>query len=57
MARKAQYTEALPVYVTPERRAAVRRMADKHDVSQAEVVRYCFEHGFAAAEKHWPTLG
>lgn len=55
MVRKARYTAALPVYVTPEVRARIMQMADEYEVSQAEVVRYCLEHGIGAAELRWPT--
>lgn len=54
MARKAKYTQALPVYVTPEDRARVLRMAEEYEVSQAEVVRFCFARGISEAEAKWP---
>lgn len=54
MARKAKYTQALPVYVTPEDRARVLRMAEEYEVSQAEVVRFCFARGISEAEEKWP---
>lgn len=53
MARKARFTNALPVYVTPETRKRLDRMSEDYDISLAEVTRYCIEHGITAAEGRW----
>jgi len=53
VARKARFTNALPVYVTPETRKRLDRMSEDYDISLAEVTRYCIEHGITAAEGRW----
>lgn len=45
MVRKAKYTQALPVYVTPEVRARILKIADDEERSQAEVVRELIGRG------------
>lgn len=47
MARVAKYTQALPVYVTPEVRERILEIADVEQISQAEVVRHLIDRGFA----------
>lgn len=47
MARKAQYTAALPVYVTPAVRERILKIADETEVSQAQVVRELIDRGLA----------
>lgn len=53
MARKAKYTEALPVYVTPEVRARILKIAEDQEISQAEVVRALLEVGLQDAHTLW----
>lgn len=53
MARTAKYTDAIPVYETPEMRKRIKRIADTCNVSQAEVVRDILDSGIAEAEKRW----
>lgn len=50
MARVAQYTDALPVYVTPEVRKRIKDIADREQVSQAEVVRDIIDIGLPERE-------
>lgn len=51
MARKAKYTAALPVYVTPAVRAEILKIADEREVSQAEVVRELIDRGLWQLEE------
>lgn len=50
MARKAQYTKSLPVYVTPRVRDYVNQIATDYEVSQAEVVRLLIDLGMQVAK-------
>lgn len=56
MARKAQYTKALPVYVTPEVRARLDEIADDLEISLAEVVRQLVDRGLDDAYSIWRRL-
>lgn len=47
MARKAKYTYALPVYVTPAVRERILEIAERNELSQAEVVRDIIDRGLA----------
>lgn len=53
MARKARYTQALPVYVTPDTRQRLDAIAESHCVSLAEVVRDLIDTGLDDAEARW----
>lgn len=55
MARKAKYTDALPVYVAPEIRARILRIAEEYDISQAEVTRQALDAGLPAVEERYPS--
>lgn len=57
MVRKAKYTDALPVYVEPEVRARILRIADEYDISQAEVTRQALDEGLPVVEERYPTTG
>ncbi len=56
MARKARYTKSLPVYVVEDVRERIQKLADDHDVSQAEVVRDIIDCGIDEAETRWAAL-
>lgn len=49
MVRKARYTKALPVYVTPRTRDRVNEIAHEYEVSQAEVIRLLIDLGLQVA--------
>lgn len=49
MARKAKYTEALPVYVTPKTRGRILGISKEYEVSQADVVRLLVDLGLQIA--------
>lgn len=50
MARKAKYTQSLPVYVTPEVREQILKIAEVEEISQAEVVRELIRLGLAVVQ-------
>lgn len=50
MAIEAKYTNALPVYVTPETRERITAIADREKISQAQVVREIIEIGLPERE-------
>lgn len=56
MARKAKYTQALPVYVTPEVRARILKIADEQERSQAEVVRELINGGLSLLPEKYGTF-
>lgn len=56
MARKARYTQALPVYVMPDVRRRLDQLAERHCVSLAEIVRDIIDTGLDAAEDRWNRL-
>lgn len=56
MARKARYTKALPVYVTPEVRARLDEIADDREISLAEVTRELISKGLESSYEIWPKL-
>lgn len=53
MARKARYTKALPVYVTPEVRADLDDIAQREEISLAEVVRVLVDVGLREKSAIW----
>lgn len=50
MARKARYTDSLPVQMTPEMRARVLAVADAAEVACADVIRDCIENTLPSIE-------
>jgi hypothetical protein len=48
VARKAKYTKALPVYVTPAVRARLDEIAEIKDLSVAEVTRRLIDEGLGS---------
>lgn len=50
MARKARYLRALPVYVEPEVRERIDRMAEQEELSLAQVIREIIEIGLPVRE-------
>lgn len=56
MARKAKYTRALPVYVTPKVRARLDEIAKDRELSLAEVTRELIDVGLDRAYEIWPKL-
>lgn len=56
VARVARFTEALPVYVTPEVRRRLDKLASDHRVSLAEVIRDIIDVGLDDAELRWNGL-
>jgi hypothetical protein len=55
VARVAKYTQALPVYVTKETRAVILEIADREEISQAEVVRELIDLGLAVRQSRSAT--
>jgi hypothetical protein len=51
MARRAHYTQALPVYVEPDRKARILAIADREEVSMAQIIREIIDAGLAAREQ------
>lgn len=56
MARKAKYTQSLPVYVTPEVRERILEIAERREVSQAEVVRELIDKGLSLEPEPYGTF-
>jgi cytidylate kinase len=46
----AQYTKALPVYLTEEHRQRIKAIADRENISQAQVVRDLVTHSLMIRE-------
>lgn len=55
MARKAKYTQSLPVYVVPGVRERILEIADRQEVSQAEVVRDLIDKGLSLEPEPYRT--
>ena len=51
MARKARFTDALPVYDTPDMREAINELANAAEVSQAAVIRTILRHGLPGIQQ------
>jgi predicted DNA-binding protein len=51
MARKAQYTKALPVYVKQPIKDRIEAVATNEDISMAQVIREIIDEGIEAREK------
>lgn len=51
MARKARFTTALPVYVEPDRKERILKIADTEEISQAQVIREIIDAGLEAREQ------
>lgn len=45
MARVAKYTDALPVYVRPEVKERITKIADREQISMAQVIREIIDMG------------
>lgn len=51
MARVAQYTDALPVYVRPEVKKEIERIADRERISMAQVIREIIDVGLEPRDR------
>jgi cytidylate kinase len=51
MARRAKYTTALPVYVEPSVKERIEALADRENISMAQVIREIIDGGLGARER------